>query len=297
MDKVVFLSGTTRGATLEGIGRSLARGFAAFDLECVEISLLDTENLLRRIRSIAFDQVKLVYSWVSMGMDLRMTGQNGREFNLWKELRVPFVSFHGDSPAYFFDRHIAPSENFVTLYGFDEHLELRRRLPAKVGMVGGLEPIVLDEIPRESVDFAAKRRGTLLFLKNGKAPERLKRFWKSCLDGFLLTAMLEMAAHLEQHLNDGVCDQIDDVVVEYFRARDFDIEAMLKTRLFFVAQLDDYIRAVKCTLMAEALQDFPVEIRGNDWGHVDFSRGRATYIDECDYAKSIGLIRSSLGMI
>lgn len=297
MEKVVFLSGTTRGATLEGIGRSLARGFAEFDLECVEISLLDTENLLRRIRSIAFDQVKLVYSWVSMGMDLRMTGQNGREFNLWKELRVPFVSFHGDSPAYFFDRHIAPSENFVTLYGFDEHLELRRRLPAQVGMVGGLEPIVLDEIPRESVDFEAKKGGTLLFLKNGKDPERLKRFWKSCLDGFLLTAMLEMAAHLEQHLNDGVCDQIDDVVMEYFRARDFDIEAVLKTRLFFVAQLDDYIRAVKCTLMAKALREFPVEIRGNDWGHVNFSHGRATYIDECDYAKSIGLIRSSLGMI
>ncbi|HEU5350882.1 MAG TPA: hypothetical protein VFU55_04755 [Terracidiphilus sp.] len=297
MDKVVFLSGTTRGATLEGIGRSLARGFGDIGMECVEISLLDRENLLRRIRSIAFDQVRLVYSWVSMGMDLMMTGANGREFNLWRDLRVPFVSFHGDSPAYFFDRHIVPGANFVTLYGFDEHCALRRRLPARHGMVGTLDPIVLDEIPRESVDFAAKKEGTLLLLKNGKDPERLKRYWKTCLEGFLLEAMLEMAGFLEKHMDDGSCDQIDDVVLRYFHERDFEIEELLKTRLFFVAQLDDYIRAVKCTLMAEALMDFPVEIRGNEWEHVDFSRGRAKYIDECDYAKSIGLIRGSLGMI
>jgi hypothetical protein len=297
MDKVVFLSGTTRGATLEGIGRSLALAFAEFELECVEISLLDQENLLRQIRSIAFDQVRLVFSWVSMGMDLKMTGANGREFNLWKELRVPFLSLHGDSPAYFLDRHIVPSPNFVTLYGFDEHCALRRRLPALNGMVGTLDPIVLDEIPRESVDFAAKRQGKLLFLKNGKDPERLKRFWKSCLDGFLLDAMLEIVGFLEGHLDDGTCDQIDDVVLRYFHERDFEIEEVLKTRLFFVAQLDDYIRAVKCTLMACALKDFPVEIRGNEWGHVDFSQSRATYIDECDYAKSIGLVRGSLGMI
>ena len=37
MDSVVFLSGTTRGATLEGIGRSIASSFEAYGLKCIEM--------------------------------------------------------------------------------------------------------------------------------------------------------------------------------------------------------------------------------------------------------------------
>jgi len=297
LDKVVFLSGTTRGATLEGIGRSLADSFRECGLECLEISLLDGRNLLENIRSIPFEQVRFVFSWVSMGMDLVGNGANGRVFNLWRELRVPFLCLHGDSPAYFFDRHVVPGDNFVSLYGFDEHMVLRKRLPGLCGVMGSVFPMVLDPMVQAEVDVQARKRGTLLFLKNGKDPARLRRLWKSCLDTFLLSSMLEMACHLERHLDDGTCDQVDDVVMAYFRERGFDLEHQVKTRLFFVAQLDDYVRAEKSTRMAEALREMPVEIRGNDWGHVDFRGGRATYIDECDYSKSIGLIRSSLGLI
>ena len=92
-------------------------------------------------------------------------------------------------------------------------------------------------------------------------------------------------------------NQIDDLVVRYFVDADFDVEALTRLRLFFIAQLDDYLRALKCTRMAEALMDFPVEIRGNNWGHLNLIGQKATYINECDFAKSTQLIRESLGVI
>lgn len=297
MDKVLFLSGTTRGATLEGIGRSLGRHFETLGIGFMEISLLDQENLLDNLRRVNFQEIKLVFSWVSMGLDVKVREQDGKELDLWHEIGIPFITMHGDSPAYFFDRHVMRDSKFITFYGFSEHCDLRRRLPRLNGPIGTLWPGLLDPLPIEQLDVERKKSGKILFLKNGKDPLHLKRFWSTCLEPRPLRAILDLAAELENDLDNPVGNQIDDLITRYFLDQDLDIDQLLKLRLFFIAQLDDYLRAVKCTRMAEALMDFPIEIRGNNWSHLDFSGKKATYIDECDYTKSIGLIRDSLGLI
>jgi hypothetical protein len=302
VDTVVFLSGTTRGGTLEGIGRSFGAGFTALGLRFVEVSLLDQVRFLETMRTLDFQHVRLVFSWVSMGMELAMTRPDGSSFNPWQEMGIPFISIHGDSPAYFFDRHVVRDSHFISLYCYAEHCALRRRLPLVRGPLETIWPILLDEVPITEIDFKAKRHGKLLFLKNGKNPASIRRLWASFLEPTLLNAIMEIASELEHHLGDPVVQQtevpqIDDLVTRYFTERDFDIGPLLKLRLLFIAQLDDYVRAVKGTLMAEALMDFPVEIRGNNWGYLDFTGKRAQCIDECDYVKSVGLIRRALGTI
>ncbi len=297
MDKVLFLSGTTRGATLENIGRSLGRDFGELGLGLHEISLLDHEHFLENLRKVKFEEVKLIYSWASMGLGINLRQQDGTERDLWKDLGIPFITFHGDSPAYYFDRHIIPDTKFVTIYGFDEHRDLRKRLPHVNGPIDTLWPPPLDEVPIDRLSFEKKKNGKILFLKNGKDPEKLRQLWASCLEPRLLRAIHDLASELESDLDNPANIQIDDLITPYFNDQGFDIERMVKLRLFFIAQLDDYLRAVKCTRMAEALMDLPVEIRGNNWEHLDFTRKKATYIDECDYTKSIGLVRESLGTI
>jgi hypothetical protein len=297
MDSVVFLSGTTRGATLEGIGRSFAAGCEAFGLKCIEISLIDEARFLPTLQTIDFSRVRMIFSWVSMGIDITLKQPDGTKFDLWQTLNIPFISVHGDSPAYFFDRHVVRDNSIISIYSFTEHLELRKRLPKINGLIGTGWATVLDEIPESKVDFNAKRKGKLLFLKNGKDPVQIRDHWTTFLPPRPLSAILEIAAQLEVDLDNPANTQIDDLVTRYFLDHGFDPEHLLKLRLLFIAQLDDYLRAVKSTRMAEALMDFPVEIRGNNWNHLDFTGRKARYIDECDYARSIGLIRNSLGTI
>lgn len=297
MDKVLFLSGSTRGATLENVGRSLGRDFGALGLGFHEISLTDQEHFLENLRKVKFEEVKLVYSWVSMGLGIKLRSQDGSEVDLWDDIRLPFITFHGDSPAYFFDRHVIPDSKFVSIYGFDEHRDLRKRLPHVNGPLDVVWPPTLDEIPIGELDFEKKKNGKILFLKNGKDPARLRQLWASCLGPRPLQAIHDLASELESNLDNPATNQIDDLIARYFNENGFDVERLLKLRLFFIAQLDDYLRALKCTRMAEALMDLPVEIRGNNWEHLDFTGKKATYIDECDYTKSIGLVRESLGLI
>jgi len=297
VDSVVFLSGTTRGATLEGIGRSWGAGFEAFGMQCIEMKLSDPAQFNEILKTLDFSRVRLIFSWISMGVDVQACREDGTTFTLWESLNIPCLSFHGDSPAYFFDRHVVRDNSVVSMYGFTEHLEVRKRLGKMNGPVDTYWPAVLDDIPREKLDFHTKRQGKLLFLKNGKDPAEIRSIWAQILPQRALRAILEIAAELVRDLDNPANRQIDDLVTRYLQDRGFDPEHLFKLRLLFIAQLDDYLRAVKSTRMAEALMNFPVEIRGNNWSHLDFTGKKAQYIDDCDYAKSVGLIRNSLGII
>lgn len=299
MDKILFLSGTTRGATLEGVGRSLAHHFRELGVEQVEISLLQPQpKIVEILQKLNPAQIRFAYSWVGMGMEFTVHDPHRPQpFNLWQALRIPFLTIHGDSPAYFFDRHVSPSPNFVHLYSFDEHRRLRTRLPLRNTATYTVNSVIIDAVDPGAIDWKARRDGPLLFLKNGKDPQALRQMWTAGLDAFLLHSILALADDLENHLDDGRCEDIDAVVCRYFADRGFEIETMIKLRLFFAAQLDDYIRAYKCSLLAEALKELPVEIRGNNWHHIDFTGARATCIDECNYQKSTGLLRGALATI
>jgi hypothetical protein len=296
VDKVLFLSGSTRGGALEGIGRAFAPVLRELDLEMIEISLFNLAPLLSLLQSPDALKIRFVLSWAGMGMDIGVE-DNGQKINVWQELGIPLITLHGDSPSYFFDRHNVPGNRFISLYGFAEHCDLRRRLPARNGPIGVLQPVLLDRIAPDDFDPKAKRDGTLLFLKNGRDPAAIRQMWVGGVAPQVRGALFELADELEDHLDCASHLRIDDAVTQYFAQRELDIEQFVNLRLFFIAQLDDYIRAVKCARMAEWLMDFPVQIRGNNWGHLDFSGRKASYIDDCNYMDSIRLIRGSLGMI
>ncbi len=296
MDKVLYLSGATRGGALEGIGRAFAPVLKQMDLELLEISLLDLAPLLPLLQSPDALKIRFVLTWVGMGMDISAQ-QNGQNINVWQELGIPLITLHGDSPCYFFDRHRVLGNRFISLYGFTEHCDLRRRLPYRNGPIGIVPPILLDHIAVDELDIQAKRDGTLLFLKNGRDPADVRQMWTAGVEIRVRRALCELADEFEHHLDSATHDRIDDAVTQYFIQCDFDIEQLLNLRLFFIAQLDDYVRAVKCTRIAEWLMDFPVEIRGNNWGHLDFSGKKATCNNDCNFVDSIRLIRESLGMI
>jgi hypothetical protein len=296
LDKILFLSGTTRGGALEGIGRAFAPILKEMDIELVEISLVKIDPLLPLLQGPDVSKIRFVMSCAGMGMDVSVQ-HNGQMVNVWKDLGIPFITLFGDSPAYFFDRHRVPGKQFISIYGFTEHGELRKRLPGIAGPIGTVPPVPLDRIALKDVDLKTKKSGTLLFLKNGRDPAEIRRMWSFGIAPQVRRALCELADELELHLDSVSGNRIDDAVTQYFAQQHFDVEQLTNLRLFFIAQLDDYIRAVKCTRMAEWLMDFPIHIRGNNWGHLDFTGKKATCIDDCNYVDSIQLIRGSLGTL
>lgn len=298
MHTVLLLTGQTMGDALGASGRALRTTFEELGFEFVEINLSSQDAMDKLGRLVlAANPISFVLSHVGIGMDLMGKGSDGREMNLWAGNRVPFISFYGDSPAYFFDRHVVPGDNFACLYAFPEHLEYRKSLPAKRGLLGATPLRLIDDTPIEVIDFRAKESGKLLFLKNGNDPQRLISMWRDRLPPALHIPLMDLAAALVGTLSRVQVENIDQAVRTHFDQMGIDIVTANGLRLFFVAQLDDYLRRVKSTTMAKILREFPVEIHGYNWEHVDFSGGRATFVAGADYTASRSRIAQALGVI
>jgi hypothetical protein len=294
---VVFLSGRAMNDALAAAGRAHRRLFEQLGHEYIEINFAQSgaDDLLNR--AIRGQAIELVYSAVGMGADIRGTTADGRDVNLWEASRIPFISLSGDSPAYFFDRHVMPTAWHAGLYVYPEHLNLRRRLKPTTGIYGAIPPFPMDMTDKRDIDFRKKESGKLLFLKNGNDPEKLVQTWRVAMPPASFIALTELAGELALGVaTEKGCD-IDALVTAYFHARGWEIADLLNLRLFFVAQLDDYLRRIKSTMIAEVLAEFPVEIHGFNWEHFDFEGKQATFVPGGDYTQSRDRIIASLGLV
>ena len=297
MTAVVYLTGDSMNDALGAAGRAHRALFEALGHEFIEVNFGRPDGDALLGRTIAEQKIEFVYAPVGMGAKFRGKSAEGVEGNLWEILRVPFISLVGDSPAYFFERHVATSPWHATLYYYPEHLELRKRFEPRGYLYGIVPPMPFDMVGKEKVDFARKAQGRLLFMKNGNDPEKLVAAWRESMPPETFLMLADIASQLASRIADaGECD-IDGFVTQAFTSRGWDIDGFRDLRLLFDAQLDDYLRRVKSLLIADTIADFPVQIQGFNWEHMDFSGRRATYVKGGDYTQSRQQILDSLGLI
>jgi len=297
MATILFLSAESMSNAFGAIGRSFAPGFASFGHRLVEIDFTTPGGSQRLNAELQQGDILFALSFLGFGSDMSGIADGGGSVNFWQASGIPFISLFGDTPAYFFDRHVMPAQTCACLYAFPDHLEFRKTLPGVRGMLAAIPPGPMDVVSRTTIDFAKKRSGRLLFLKNGNDPAALMSRWRDALPEGVCSMLLELASYLEGRLEEVDAADIDRAVSEMFSTRGWDATTLPAMRLLFVAQLDDYLRRLKSTMMAKVLMDFPVDMYGENWDHLDFRGKRINFTPHGDYERSGPLIRDALGVI
>ena len=297
MSCVILISGRSMNDALSAGGRLHRRLFESLGHDFIFMNFAEPGAPEALNRTIREQSIEFVYGAAGAGTNMRGATADGKDLNLWEAIRVPFISLKGDSPAYFFDRHVMPSPWHACLYYFPEHLDLRRRLPMTAALYGLVPPMPFDMVEKEEIDFRKKKNGKLLFLKNGNDPAKLVQSWRQAMPPATFIMLTDIAGELVNDMNSERSFDIDALVTAYFRDRGWHITEFLNLRLFFIAQLDDYLRRIKSALVADVLADFPVEIHGFNWEHFDFSNRRATFVPGGDYTQSKQQIMESLGIV
>jgi hypothetical protein len=241
--------------------------------------------------------IELAFGAMGAGSDLLARRPDGTQANLWETAGIPFLTLLGDTPAYFFDRHVPSSRWQAMLYYYPEHRDVRLRFPRRNAVFGVVPPIPFDATPSSRIDFNKKAGGRLLFLKNGNDPDRLVHSWKAVLPDSTFLLIADMASDLANSIGSDDNRDIDAYVIKRFEVEGLDITEFARLRLFFLAQLDDYLRRVKSTMMGRVLAEYPVDIRGINWEHLDFSGKRAHFSAGTDYEATGTDVRESLGII
>src|SRR5689334_24394341 len=106
MSAVVFISGRAMNDALGAAGRAHRLLYEELGYDFVELNFSQSDSSKLLEETIRHQSIEFVYGVAGMGADTLGKSTDGRDVNLWEALRVPFISLKGDSPAYFFDRHV-----------------------------------------------------------------------------------------------------------------------------------------------------------------------------------------------
>jgi hypothetical protein len=196
------------------------------------------------------------------------------------------------------DRHLDTPKNSANLYQASEFIHFRKRwLPGAHAIASQLPPMPMVPVSRDTIDFTLRKQGKLIFLKNGNSPTELERLWQARLPGSVAELMLAIAeAALPVGLKPGVF-HLGDFVADFLQANGYEAACVRDLVIFLSAQLDDYLRRVKSTMIAQALLDFPILVQGSHWEHVDFSHRRAQLLPGQDVRISHRALGHCLGVI
>ena len=298
-DKVVLvLSGKGANDAIRGQMAEYGGALESMGLSVVHI-VQDQAELQYAVDLVCAGQVRFAFTWLGIGQDLMVAASGDQEGrNLWEALGVPLVKFHGDIPAYFIDYHVDVPRNAVNLYDAVEFMYFRRRwLPRARALSTVISGLPISPLPRQGVDAALRRRGKLVFLKNGDSPTELRQLWQERLPRSIARLVADMADAITPiGLRPGLL-HIGDFVASCLEDRRVDPDSAGGLVPFFTAQLDDYLRRVKSRMIAESILDLPVVVQGSFWQHVDFTGRRAQLVEGQDYEASRHVYLDQLGVI
>jgi hypothetical protein len=295
---VLALSGRGANNAIQGMIEEYTNPLRDLGLSVVNVKMEPAE-LQYAVEQIAARKVAFALTWLGIGQDVPVVlGPERARNNVWEAFRVPLLKLHGDSPAYFVDRHSDVPRTSVNLYAASEFVHFRRRwLPQAKALTAVVPPMPLAPIDRTKIDLSIRRKGKLVFLKNGNSPTQLRQLWHDRLPKSVATLIENIAEEIVAiGLRPGPL-HIGDCVADFLIAHGIAPESTGDLMLLLTAQIDDYLRRVKSQLIVESLLDLPVIIQGNLWEHVDFTGRRAKLIPGQDFESSRRIFSDELGII
>lgn len=292
---VIALAPPSEGNALLELTKSWMRPFEriASRVAVVDASQPDWRN---RLAEIFEEPVWFAASYFSAGQNLSIRSAEGG-ITVWEAAGIPFLRLYGDMPAYFPDRHLARYRNSINGYFDADHAAFYRRWFPSPAVSIVLPPSLVERMPLEQVDTDRKLQGRIVFPKNGNSPDRLRDYWRTGLPRTLAQGLEAVAEDVSARDRIDLAPALDDSLIGYFSHRGIDITADRAVLCFLVAQLDDYLRRVKSTMIARALLDLPVILRGRFWEHVDLRGRRATYDSHSDVASTQALIDAAPAIV
>jgi hypothetical protein len=297
---VVFISGYGTSDALNGLMRPLAalvksRGFR---IDYFEAGVSTPDDVARLGAALSGGDVRFAVTYLGLAQDVQMRDDKGELHNAWEAFEVPLIKLHGDIAAYFPERHGDVPSTAINLYLNAEFAEFHRwSQPQSKCLTAVGDPYLLSDLPLREADFKARRRGKLVFVKNGGDPDELIRLWWDKLPEAAADQLVELAGEASRiGLRPGPFP-LHEFVLRYLAAHGIDERGTRTLIRLYVAQLDDYLRRLKSTMIATALLPFPVVIQGARWDHVDFSGARAQLVPPQDFTATEAVFQNELGVI
>lgn len=297
---ILILSASGASNAINAVSRQIEDMFLDAGRNTYFVDVEQPEVFTRVQDAMLNYDVEFVFSYMGIGSDFFCNDPvTGERVNVWEHFGIPFLRLQGDSPAYFISRHGTEPATAINIYATPEFAEVQswyfgdQKIPYII-----CPPLIFDCQPAEQIDFSRRKQGTLVFLKNGNDPNQLIDLWEKNLPAGMVKDLFELGESLLPSLLK--CEPVNlfESIRLHVAERIGNEHACRDLIRLYLAQLDDFFRRIKSTLVAEALKGFPVKIIGKNWEHVDDGTSVAKFSNDINFAThSREIFSTELGLI
>ncbi len=297
---VLILSGFDEQGAINAICRQKEAAFQQAGKQTCFIDVSGPDFVQNLQNALLNFEIEFAFSYLGIGADLSWKLADTEEVvNLWDYHNIPFLKLQGDLPSYFISRHGAVPNTSINIYGSSEVAQIQswyyqaQKTPYIINTA-----MVYDQQPIENVSFKNRANGTLVFLKNGNDPAQLIEMWQKNLPQSMTQDLLELSQGLLPPILRCEPVNIFEAILDFVTTKMGDALACKELVRLYSAQLDDYFRRVKSTLVANTLKQFPVKIIGRNWEHVNTGQSIAKFSNDMNFAQhSKEIFDNELGII
>lgn len=264
--KIIALTGENENGALKTHAASFNLRLQQHGYETQLIDLLEPDGFQALSQALETrDEIAFIYAFAGVGS--RFEAPEGG--NLWAFLRVPFVCFWYDPPAYNYKQHMVDSPYVLHIYHIKDHYETRQKyLQSASRAIYIPSPISLPLGVRE---WRWKdRKKSILFAKTAYNPEDILSFWKSFPQR--LCGVLERLA--EEACVDRNID-LPSATVKEFETEGVPWRDHYEDFFGVMHEVDRYIRAWRSDKLGRALLKYPAKIIGRGWDYLASPKNRA----------------------
>ncbi len=255
MTRAIVIRWQSAYDSLYGLASHYIAVWRALGVEIVEVDCSIDGWQTKLFHAITQREVRFAVCLSGIGLNITEEQQN-----IWQYRRVPVVGLHFDHPAYCRELHSDLPTNISFAYIFAEHARFSREHVRPPNLVTTLHygtPDLASPIPP-----SMQGDPRVVFPKSGGDPAALEEIWRRVpLAGPILR-------DLADEVGVGNCPTFLPAAIRVAAAHGVELEPYGKLGRFLVAQIDDYVRRRKSTMIARALLPFPVDIYGRGWDHV-----------------------------
>lgn len=279
--KIAALTGENENGALKTHARAFNVDLQRHGYETQLIDLLEPEGFSELSKTLGQrDSLAFVYAFAGVGS--RFDAPTGG--NLWTELRVPFVCFWYDPPAYNYKQHMVDSPYILHVYHVKDHYETRQRYLQTPSPAVYIPPPM--KLPLNVHDYPwAEREKKILFVKTAYDPNEILTFWK--------TFPPKLCGVLERLAEQAVADRninLADATAREFAAEGVPLDAY-EDFFGIIHEVDRYVRAWRSDKLGRALLKYPARIVGRGWDYLADSQNKAEILPPVNGRELLPLIK------
>ena len=212
---------------------------------------------------------------------------------LWEAAKVPMFNWSCDHPCYYPSRHGIRSRFLLHGYVFPDHAQYNIRHLNPNGMAFAVH---IGMPPRSLFAAApvplAERNGRLIFSKSGADTNAIEANWRQRLPS--VQQILFDAA--EELFHRSTADFVP-VLQRVGETQGLLLDGNNDLTLTLIRELDAYIRFRRSNLVVQSLLQYPMDVFGTGWEHIDWDGARAVFRGALTWRSALAQLPPYLGCL